>query len=179
MWSHRGATQAALARRSCPRTGVLGGVRVHAFLTFEDPGSKSSYSHQDRPCNGRTCDVQTESGDDATRERETEAHKAWGGWRLERNPGKGPHALKADARHPTPPRSQLNPPEGRARGRTLATLSSPRDTKIWDLCKPQAAVEPAKDARHEVDRRQRLLRWGSPTPVHGHDSRRFVSHPLK
>jgi hypothetical protein len=136
---------------------------VDVCLSWPKLCSKSSYSHQDRPCNGRTCDVQTESGDDATRERETEAHKAWGGWRLERNPGKGPHALKADARHPTPPRSQLNPPEGRARGRTLATLSSPRDTKIWDLCKPQAAVEPAKDARHEVDRRQRLLRWGSPT----------------
>ena len=49
--------------------------------------------------------MQTESGDDATRERETEAHKAWGGWRLERNPGKGPHALNGRTRGTQPPRA--------------------------------------------------------------------------
>ena len=34
------------------------------------------------PANGRACDEQTESGDDATTERETEVHTARGGWRL-------------------------------------------------------------------------------------------------
>ena len=118
------------------------------------------------PANGRACDEQTESGDDATTERETEVHTARGGWRLERRPGKGPHTLKAGTWHPTPPRSQLNPPEGRNGGRTHATLSSPRGTKAWDLRKPQATVEPNKDARHEVHRLHHRHCWGSPnTPV--------------
>ena len=98
-------------------------------------------------------------------ERETEAHRARGGWWLEHHPGKGPNALKAGARHQTPPRSQLSPPEGRARGRTHATLPSPRDTKIWDLCKPQSTPRltqrgcpPRSWSRHH-----HLLRWGSPT----------------
>ena len=48
-----------------------------------------------------THDKQTESGDDATSERETEAHRVRGGWRLEHHPGKGLDILKADTEHPT------------------------------------------------------------------------------
>ena len=95
-----------------------------------------------------THDKQTESGDDATSERETEAHRVRGGWRLEHHPGKGLDILKADTEHPTPPHSQLNPPAGGNGGRTHATLSSPRGTKAWDLCKPRATGPTAAQRTH-------------------------------
>ena len=54
-------------------------------------------------------------------------------------PWKGLSILKADAKHPTPQHSQLNPPAGGNGGRAHATLSSPRGTKAWDLRKLRVA----------------------------------------
>ena len=115
-------------------------------MLIPTPG-RCAHSHRTRT--HRTCDKRTESGDDATTKDETEAHRAWGERRVERHPGKDP-APKADAGAPTPPHSQLSPPEGRTQGKTHATLSSPRGTKAWDHRQPQA-IGPTT-ARHTAPR---------------------------
>ena len=114
---------------------TLGRISIRRPFKMLTPTPGTTYT---RRYTWTTCahSKQTESGDDATTERETEAHTVQGGWRLEHHPGKGDDVLKADTAHPTPPHSQLNPPAGGNGGRTHATLSSPRGTKAWDLRKP-------------------------------------------
>ena len=60
------------------------------------------------------CDKRTESGDDATTKDETEAHRAWGGRRVERHPGKDPRAQSGRGRtnpptQPTQPSQRQDP----------------------------------------------------------------------
>ena len=52
------------------------------------------------------------------------------GVQKEHLPRGSPTLTKRKAEAPPPHECQLSPPEGKARGRTLATLSSPEDTKV-------------------------------------------------
>ena len=124
-------------------------VLISDFKMLIPTPGRCAGAHSHRTRTHRTCDKRTESGDDATTKDETEAHRAWGERRVERHPGKDP-APKADAGAPTPPHSQLSPPEGRTRGKTHATLSSPRGTKAWDHRQPQV-IGPTT-ARHTAPR---------------------------
>ena len=74
--------------------GCLQNVNTHTRALRTQPHTTRTH---------RTCDKRTESGDDATTKDETEAHRAWGEWRVERHPGKEPHAQSRRGR-PNPPR---------------------------------------------------------------------------
>ena len=91
-------------------------------LGYKHECSKRVNTHTRADRNGHehttTCDRQTESGDDATTKDETEAHRAWGGRRVERHPGKDPRAQSGRGRPNPPPRLLLGDKKSLRRART-------------------------------------------------------------
>ena len=87
--------------------GVGLGARLTPFKMLIPPPGRT-HAHSRTHTDTQDCDKRTESGDDATTKDETEAHRAWGGRRVERHPGKDPRAQSRRGR-PNPPTQPTQP----------------------------------------------------------------------